>query len=116
MKHIYLNLKRFDVPVQYGGVNRLSDVKDWGGYIVANTQSALKDYRPDEAEFVQYFPEAHILSALKARDEKNPLQIGCQGVYRLDTSAGGNFWRLHHQPHRQCRQSDGLYLHNYWPL
>ena len=91
MKHIYLNLKRFDVPVQYGGVNRLSDVKDWGGYIVANTQSALKDYRPDEAEFVQYFPEAHILSALKARDEKNPLQIGCQGVYRLDTSAGGNF-------------------------
>ena len=91
MKHIYLNLKRFDVPVQYGGGNRLSDVKDWGGYIVANTQSALKDYRPDEAEFVQYFPEAHILSALKARDEKNPLQIGCQGVYRLDTSAGGNF-------------------------
>ena len=24
MKHIFLNLKRFDVPVEYGGVNRLA--------------------------------------------------------------------------------------------
>ena len=26
MKHIYLNLKRFDVPVELGGVNRLAPV------------------------------------------------------------------------------------------
>ena len=25
MKHIYLNLKRFDVPVEMGGVNRLAE-------------------------------------------------------------------------------------------
>lgn len=24
MKHLYLNLKRFDVPVEYGGVNRIA--------------------------------------------------------------------------------------------
>ena len=29
MKHIYLNLKRFDVPVEFGGVNRLATVADW---------------------------------------------------------------------------------------
>ena len=30
MKHLYLNLKRFDVPVEYGGVNRIAPLKDWG--------------------------------------------------------------------------------------
>ena len=29
MKHLYLNLKRFDVPVEYGGVNRIAPLKDW---------------------------------------------------------------------------------------
>ena len=30
MKYIFLNLKRFDVPPQYGGVNRLAPVEGWG--------------------------------------------------------------------------------------
>ena len=30
MKHIYLNLKRFDVPAELGGVNRIADMKEWG--------------------------------------------------------------------------------------
>ena len=30
MKHIFLNLKRFDVPVELGGVNRLAPMADWG--------------------------------------------------------------------------------------
>ena len=38
MKHIYLNLKRFDVPVELGGVNRLAPVKDWGAAVVKGTQ------------------------------------------------------------------------------
>ena len=29
MKHIYLNLKRFDIPTEMGGVNRLAR-KHWG--------------------------------------------------------------------------------------
>lgn len=91
MKHIYLNLKRFDIPVQYGGVNRLSNVKDWGRHIVSNTQGALKSYKTEEVEFVQYFPEAHILGALEALSADSPLQIGCQGVYRMDAAPGGNF-------------------------
>ena len=40
MKHIYLNLKRFDVPVELGGVNRLAPVKDWGAAVVNGTQEA----------------------------------------------------------------------------
>ena len=38
MKHIYLNLKRFDVPTELGGVNRIAPVEDWAEYIVKNTQ------------------------------------------------------------------------------
>ena len=41
MKHIYLNLKRFDVPVEFGGVNRLAPVADWASCIVKNTQEEL---------------------------------------------------------------------------
>ena len=91
MKHLYLNLKRFDVPVEYGGVNRIAPLKDWGGYIVSHTQEGLKRYDPSRVEFVQYFPEAHILGAVGARCEGSPVQVGCQGVYRMNTAVGGNF-------------------------
>ena len=91
MKHLYLNLKRFDVPVEYGGINRIAPLKDWGSYIVSHTQEGLKHYDPSQVEFVQYFPEAHILGAVGARCEGSPVQVGCQGVYRMNTAVGGNF-------------------------
>ena len=91
MKHIFLNLKRFDVPVALGGVNRIAPLKEWGGYIVRNTQEALKKYDASEVEFVQYFPEAHLLNAVAARCEGSPVQVGCQSVYRMNTAVGGNF-------------------------
>ena len=91
MKHIFLNLKRFDVPAALGGVNRIAPLNEWGTYIVKNTQDALKKYDPSEVEFVQYFPEAHLLNAVAARCEKSPVQVGCQSVYRMNTAVGGNF-------------------------
>ena len=91
MKHIFLNLKRFDVPVALGGVNRIAPLNEWGTYIVKNTQEALKKYDPSEVEFVQYFPEAHLLNAVAARCEGSPVEVGCQSVYRMNTAVGGNF-------------------------
>lgn len=91
MKHIFLNLKRFDIPVQAGGVNRIAPMEQWGGYIVSHTQEALKEFDREMAEFVMFFPEAHILSAAGAKAKGSPVQIGCQGVFREDTSVGGNF-------------------------
>ena len=91
MKHIFLNLKRFDVPAAFGGVNRIAPMQEWGGCIVKNTQEALKKYDPTEVEFVQYFPEAHLLNAVAARCEGSPVQVGCQSVYRMNTAVGGNF-------------------------
>lgn len=91
MKHLYLNLKRFDVPVEFGGVNRLAGVAEWGGHIVSSTQEALAKYDPSEVEFAQFFPEAHILGAAAAKKAGSPIKIGCQGVHRADTAVGGNF-------------------------
>ncbi|MBR4981785.1 MAG: triosephosphate isomerase [Lachnospiraceae bacterium] len=91
MKHIFLNLKRFDVPVELGGVNRIAALNEWGTYIVKNTQEALKKYDSEKVEFVQYFPEAHLLNAVAARCEDSPVKVGCQSVYRMNTAVGGNF-------------------------
>ena len=91
MKHIFLNLKRFDVPVELGGVNRIAALNEWGSYIVKNTQEALKKYDSQKVEFVQYFPEAHLLNAVAARCEDSPVKVGCQSVYRMNTAVGGNF-------------------------
>ena len=91
MKHIYLNLKRFDVPTEYGGVNRIAPVSKWASYIVENTQEVLKKYDPNEVEFGMYFPEIHILNAVEAKCEDSPIKVGCQSIYRADTAVGGNF-------------------------
>ena len=91
MKHIYLNLKIFDVPAELGGVNRIADMKEWGKYIVENTQEELKKYSPEEVEFAMFFPEIHLFSACQAKTENSPVQVGCQGVFRDDVAPGKNF-------------------------
>ena len=91
MKHIYLNLKRFDVPAELGGVNRIADMKEWGKYIVENTQEELNKYSPEEVEFAMFFPEIHLFSACQAKTENSPVQVGCQGVFRDDVAPGKNF-------------------------
>lgn len=91
MKHLHLNLKRFDVPVEFGGVNRVAPVADWGAFIVGSTQDALAKYDPNEVEFAQFFPEAHLLGAVGAKKPGSPVKVGCQGVHRADTAVGGNF-------------------------
>lgn len=90
MKYIFLNLKRFDIPPELGGVNRLARPEDWGAAIVAQTQQDLRAHA-DEAEFVDFFPEAHLIPAGRARCAGSPVWLGCQGVFREDTVEGGNF-------------------------
>lgn len=91
MKYIFLNLKRFDIPKESGGVNSIAPVREWGAYIVRSTQEKLKEYDRNEVEFVMFFPEAHLIGAINALNEDSPVRIGCQGVFRDDTAPGGNF-------------------------
>ncbi|MBF1009334.1 MAG: triosephosphate isomerase, partial [Lachnospiraceae bacterium] len=41
MKQIFLNLKRFDVPVEQGGINRLAKPGDWGSAVVSGIQDGI---------------------------------------------------------------------------
>ncbi len=91
MKHIYLNLKRFDIPKADGGVNALAPVASWADAIVRRTQGTLAAPAFSGAEYAMFFPEAHILPAAAAKTPGSPVRIGCQGVHREDTATGGNF-------------------------
>lgn len=89
MKHIYVNLKRFDIPPAFGGVNRLAPSDAWAKTIITGVQEPLRKY--NDVDFTFFFPEAHILSAISSLQDETVLTIGSQGVYREDTCIGGNF-------------------------
>ena len=90
MKHLCLNLKRFDVPAAMGGVNRLSDGADWAQTIISRVDEELKQYR-GKARFPMYFPEAHVINAAKTVSADSLVEVGCQSVYRADVAPGVNF-------------------------
>ncbi|MEG0750726.1 MAG: triose-phosphate isomerase family protein [Oscillospiraceae bacterium] len=92
MKYIFLNLKRFDVPVELGGVNR-GDIHTWARDTVVSTSSQLSTDR--EVTYVAFFPEAHLMAATKAATRcVTPMKIGCQSVFRSDVKKGENFGAL----------------------
>ena len=82
------NLTRFDIPRERSGVNAIAPAAEWASYIVNEVKDRLAFYG-DRAEFVAFFPEAHIIPAASAG--AGPLHIGCQAVFREDVSPGGNF-------------------------
>ncbi len=90
MKYFFANLKRFDIPVTLGGVNRLAPVQEWGASIVRQTEPFVNSLYP-RACCTLLLPEAHLLSALAARALDSHLSIGAQGVHREDVAAGSNF-------------------------
>lgn len=89
MKHIYLNLKRFDIPREKGGVNSIAAPSEWGKYIVENTQDKLKEFK--DVEFALFFPEAHLIPAVSAKNDCSPVKVGTQGLFWADTAVGGPF-------------------------
>lgn len=89
-KYLYLNLKRFDVLREFGGVNGDTDLKNWSGNIIRKVLEPLKEIKEkSDAEFVMYLPELHLFNALEATDDT--LSVGCQGIFYENVSKGGNF-------------------------
>lgn len=89
-KYLYLNLKRFDVLREFGGVNGDTDLKNWSGNIIKKVLEPLKKIKAkSDVEFVMYLPELHLFNALEATDDT--LSVGCQGIFYENVSKGGNF-------------------------
>ncbi len=89
MKHIFLNLKRFDITPELGGVNRLAEPSAWGEAVTSSIKEVAERYA-DVAEFAAFLPEAHLIGAVRGAG-RSPLGVGCQGVHGADTAVGGNF-------------------------
>lgn len=87
MKYIFLNLKRFDIPPEKGGVNRIANPSKWGSFIAESISGVTERHK--EAVFAAFFPEAHIIPAANAAGGR--LNIGCQGLHTADTAVGGPF-------------------------
>lgn len=91
-KYIHLNLKRFDVNHELGGVNYSENPLTWGSSLMIELNSFVekisKEYNID---FVVYFPEAHIIPAREAITSTPFLKLGCQSVYKEDISLENNF-------------------------
>lgn len=89
MKHIFLNLKRFDIPKVFDGINSLAPISEWAAEIVKALETGIDPYK--DASFTAFFPEAHLLNAAATKSPGGSLRIGCQGLHFADTAKGGNF-------------------------
>lgn len=98
MREIFVNLKRFDVPKELGGVCNVDNPKVWIEDIVDKSVE-LGLGTLDDMMVVYMLPEAYIIPAID-RLKRYPyekiktLAIGVQGVYRTDVEKGGNFGAL----------------------
>lgn len=105
-KYFFLNLKRFDILPESGGVNSIATPESWGAKIAGeiteklSASAIISDGAASSAdgnEFPVFLPEAHIIPAVSALSTteaaacKIKPEIGCQSVHWADTSKGGNF-------------------------
>ena len=95
MSIIFVNLKRFDVPRDLGGICPRKDPARWIREVIKETVSNGLGSR-EGLELVYLLPEALLISA-REQLESHPkndipnISIGCQGVFRENIAAGGNF-------------------------
>ena len=88
MKKIFINLKRFDIPRSLGGISFSDSILDYGKNVVDGLRT---NYSKNLSELVVFFPEAHLITATKAKKDDDIIAVGCQGVFREDVVFKGNF-------------------------
>jgi triosephosphate isomerase len=95
MHEIFINLKRFDVPKDMGGICLESDPQKWTEDIIADTVKFGLG-KLEDVNITYILVEGLVLCAnnkLKefSADETKNINIGVQGVFRDDVTPGGNF-------------------------
>lgn len=83
MKFIFVNLKRFDIPREKGGICDTGNPVLWIKKIMKES-AGIKG-----ARLIYFLPEALIIPAVEEKPEN--IEIGSQSVYREDLEPGGNF-------------------------
>jgi triosephosphate isomerase len=95
MKHIFINLKRFEVARELGGVCDTNSPQIWIEDVLEEC-IALNLGRLEDVAMTFFLPEALIITAVNklnqfAKEKTAYISVGCQGVYREDIKVGGNF-------------------------
>lgn len=83
MKFIFINLKRFDIPREKGGICDTDNPVLWVKKIMRES-AIIKGVK-----LIYFMPEALIIPAVEGKPENT--EIGSQSVYREDIEPGGNF-------------------------
>jgi triosephosphate isomerase len=95
MYEIFVNLKRFDVPRQLGGLCPMDDPVTWIESVVEESVQlglgSLEDLR-----LTYLLPEGLIAAAVRKvkafpQTKTKAMEVGCQGVHWEDIAPGGNF-------------------------
>lgn len=92
MNYFFINLKRFDVPNEAGGVNYSNELNGWGQYMVTQLNELLEPIINDNVTVGLFLPELHILQATECANEW--LHIGSQSVFEKDVKEKENFGAL----------------------
>ena len=91
--HFFVDLKRFEVATEYGGICSAADPVSWTRSLVKRSVEIGLD-RADEYTVVYYFPESCLVPAMDQLREMGAgdgLSVGSQGLYRRDTAPGGDY-------------------------
>ncbi len=96
MKYIFVNLKRFDVPAAYGGINYCSSIQDWASSVLRpiDTSAWIRSNTVKDVSRVFFVPEGQIITAKHTLRPDSPLDIGAQSLAMEDVSPGKNFGAL----------------------
>ncbi|VBB07739.1 triosephosphate isomerase [Lucifera butyrica] len=95
MKHIFVNLKRFEVARKFGGLCDVDIPEKWIQNVLEECINlGLGEISNTQISFL--LPEALIIPAVNKLKEfpgekTGMINIGCQGVHREDIKVGGNF-------------------------
>lgn len=95
MKQIFVNLKRFDVPRNLGGICQMDEPKRWAEWVMDEMIRYGLGERSD-IKLAVFMPESLIITAVERlnsypKEKTMSISMGCQGVYREDVKPGGNF-------------------------
>lgn len=95
MQNIFINLKRFDVPRENGGVCPSNNPQQWIASVMEDSVKLGIGMFPD-TNVVYFVPESLIIPAQEAlsripENRRGRLSVGCQGVFRDNIRKGGNF-------------------------
>jgi triosephosphate isomerase (TIM) len=95
MRQIFVNLKRFEVPREKGGLCPLGSPVEWINTVIDETaESGLGQM--DRLKLVYLLPEGLIPAAVeriahRPAEQTRQLAVGSQGVHWEDIQPGGNF-------------------------